>query len=81
MVYRNCRQYFGSGAASTETIGKIVSLEFGHEWMGANSTLWIDNIKAGTYSEMSGAYWIVDEFSAADDKLEYGKTNNMNLSY
>lgn len=28
---------------------------------------------------MSGAYWIVDEFSAADDKLEYGKTNNMNL--
>ena len=67
------------GAASTETIGKIVSLEFGHEWMGANSTLWIDNIKAGTYSEMSGAYWIVDEFSAADGKLEYGKTNNMNL--
>lgn len=48
------------GAASTETIGKIVSLVFGHEWMGANSTLWIDNIKAGTYSEMSGAYWIVD---------------------
>ena len=28
---------------------------------------------------MSGAYWIVDEFSAADGKLEYGKTNNMNL--
>ncbi len=35
--------------------------------------------KQGTYSEMSGAYWIVDEFSAADGKLEYGKTNNMNL--
>lgn len=67
------------GAASAETIGKIVLLEFGHEWMGANSTLWIDNIKAGTYSEMSGACWIVDEFSTTDGKLEYGKTNNMNL--
>lgn len=70
--------YPGSDLKSSAS--KVSAIEIGHKWSGAPSSVYMSDLKLGTYGQSSGNSWIVDSFDTVGDTLEYGAKNQMNLT-
>lgn len=67
------------GNAQRLSIDSVSAIEFGHIWSGAPSTLWVSDLKVGTYGQSDDNSWITDSFAPEDGTLKYGEDNTFNL--
>lgn len=70
----------GPAEASGAKADKIRSVKMGFEWSGKDSTLWINDLKCGTYRESENTKWTITDVGPLDGELIFGERNSISVT-
>lgn len=59
------------------TIGSVTDIAIGHKWSGSNASVYIDNLKLGTYSAGEADRWTINSLDTKTGELLFGQENEV----